>query len=61
MDNWETMMVKREIFDLFDYARILYNDFYRKDGNFNETDTKAIKNIIKTIEKDINEIKEEMI
>lgn len=60
MNNWETMQVKRIIFDLFDYARILWNDFYRLDRDFNEEDIKRIKELIKLIDYDAREIKEEL-
>lgn len=50
MDNyWETMQIKREIFDIQEKAATLWNLFYRKDGNFNETDLKAIENIMKSM------------
>jgi hypothetical protein len=58
MNNWETMKTKRIIFDLFDYARILWNDFYRLDRDFNEEDVKRLKELIKLIEHDTKEIKE---
>ncbi len=60
MENWETMQIKREIFTLYDSVIPLWNNFYRKNGNFNETDIKAIKNILKLIEKNIKEINEEI-
>lgn len=58
MDNWKTNEIKREIFDIQDKVRILWNDFYRKDGEFNETDLKAIENIMKSMEYNFKEIKE---
>lgn len=60
MNNWETMQVKRIIFDLFDYARILWNDFYRLDRDFNEEDIKRLRELIKLIDYDVREIKEEL-
>lgn len=60
MNNWETMQTKRIIFDLFDYARMLWNDFYRLDRDFNEEDTKRLKEIVKIMEHDLREIKEEL-
>lgn len=58
MNNWETTQIKREIFDIQDKVRILWNNLYRKDGEFNETDLKAIENIMKSIEHNFKEIKE---
>ena len=58
MNNWETMQIKREIFDIQDKVRVLWNDFYRKDGEFDETDLKAIENIMKSMEHNFKEIKE---
>ena len=55
---WETMQIKREIFDIYENVRILWNDFYRKDEEFNETDLKAIESIMEKIEKKKKKIKE---
>ena len=60
MDNWKTMQIKRIIFDLFDYARILFNDFYRLERDFNEEDIKRLRELIKIIDYDAREIKEEL-
>ena len=59
MNNWETMMLKNELFDLFENARMLYNDFYRiYDRNFNEDDLKRIEKLMELVEHDTKEIKE---
>lgn len=58
MNNWESMMLKRELFDLFENARILFNDYYRIDRNFNEEDLKAIEKLMELVETNTNEIKE---
>lgn len=60
MNSWKTMQTKRIIFDLFDYARMLWNDFYRLDRNFTEEDIKRLKEIVKIMEHDLREIKEEL-
>ena len=60
MDSWKTMQTKRIIFDLFDYARMLWNDFYRLDRNFTKEDIKRLKEIVKIMEHDLREIKEEL-
>ena len=58
MNNWDTMQLKRELFDLFDNSRILYNDFYRIQRNFNEDDLKTIEKIMELIEHNTKEVKE---
>lgn len=58
MNNWDTMNIKSELFSLFDYARELYNVYYRSDKDFNEEDLKTIQEYIKLIEENIKEVKE---
>ncbi len=58
MNNWDTMMLKRELFDLFENARILYNDYYRINRDFTKDDIEAIKKLIELVEHNTKEIKE---
>lgn len=58
MNNWDTMMLKRELFDLFDNARILYNDYYRINRDFTKDDIEAIKKLMELVENNTKEIKE---
>lgn len=58
MNNWDTMNIKSELFSLFDYARELYNVYYRSDKDFNDEDLKTIQEYIKLIEENIKEVKE---
>lgn len=58
MNNWDTMMLKRELFDLFDNAKILYNDYYRIDRNFINDDIEAIKKLMELVENNTKEVKE---
>lgn len=58
MNNWNSMMLKRELFDLSENARILFNDYYRINRDFNEEDLKAIEKLIELVEHDSREIKE---
>lgn len=58
MNNWDTMMLKRELFDLFENARILYNDYYRIDRDFTKDDIEAIKKLMELVEHNTKEIKE---
>lgn len=60
MDSWEIMQLKRGIFDLFDYARILFNQFYNGKDSYNKTDINAIYNLMRCIKKNIAEIEEEI-
>ena len=57
MDN--TFEIKRRIFDIFDNARILFNDYYNGfNHNYTEEDKKLIAALISVIEDDIDNIKE---
>ena len=58
MNNWNSMQLKRELFDLFENARILFNDYYRIDRDFNEEDLKAIEKLMELVDYDSKEIKE---
>ena len=58
MNNWDSMQLKRYLFDLYDSARILFNDYYRIDRDFNEDDLKAISKLMELVEYDSKEIKE---
>ena len=60
MNNWETMNLKRNLFDLCDTARIIWNDIYRIDRNYNEDDIKKLEKLIELLEYDIKEVKEEL-
>lgn len=60
-NNWKTMNVKREIFDLYDYARVLFNQLYNgHDNNYTDTEIALLENVIKAIENNIKNIREEI-
>ena len=53
--------IKNEIFDLFDNARILFNDYYNgHNGKYTEQEITAIESAIMLIENNIKEIREEL-
>lgn len=57
MDN--TFEVKRLIFDLFDNARTLFNEYYNGfNHNYTEEDKKIIAALVSLIENDLDNIKE---
>ena len=58
MNNWDTMMLKRELFDLFENARILYNDYYRINRDFTKDDIETIKKLMELVEHNTKEVKE---
>lgn len=59
MENWETYQTKNMIFDLFDYARELYNDYCNGfNNNYESEDITRIKLLLENIEEDIKNIKE---
>ena len=60
-NNWKIMNIKREIFDLYDYARVLFNQLYNgHDNNYTDTEIALLENVIKAIENNIDNIKEEL-
>lgn len=58
MNNWDTMMLKRKIFELFENVRILYNDYYRIDRDFTKDDIEAIKMLMELVGYNTKEAKE---
>ena len=59
MNDWETLMTKRELFSLFENARILYNNYVNGyDWDYVEEDVNAIEKYIELIESNIKEVKE---
>lgn len=57
MEN--TIEVKRNIFDLFNNARVLFNDYYNGfDHNYTDEDKKIILALLNIISDDIDNIKE---
>lgn len=54
-----TTDIKRNIFDLFSFARILFNEYYNGfDQDYRNDDRNVIQSLINQIEKDIENIKE---
>ena len=46
MNNWDTMLTKRELFDLFENARILFNEYVNGiSRDYTEEDTKSIQEV----------------
>lgn len=59
MQNWGTYQAKNTMFDLFDYARVLYNDYVNGfNNNYESEDITRIKLLLENIEEDIKNIKE---
>lgn len=59
MQNWETYQARMELFDLFECARVLYNNYCNGfDNNYNSKDIEKIKYYLENIEEDIKNIKE---
>lgn len=56
----DTFNLKREMFDLFDIARILFNDYYNGKKNYTIQDIKNIYVLIAKIQLNINNIKNEI-
>ena len=55
------LYVKQNIFTIFDTARVLFNNFYNGHfDNYSDIEIKAIVNMLKVIENNVNEIKEEI-
>ena len=59
MEN--TFEAKRRIFDLFDNARVLFNDYYNGfNHNYTKEDKKVILGLITMIDDDLDNIKESL-
>lgn len=59
MQNWETYQTKNTIFDMFEYSRELFNDYYNGfNNNYESEDITRIKLLLENIEEDIKNIKE---
>jgi len=59
MEN--TFEVKRRIFDIFENARVLFNDYYNGfNHNYTDEDKKIIRALMNLIEDDIDNIREEL-
>ena len=54
------LYVKNEIFDLYENARILFNDYYNGKDKYNEEDIKNIYDLILKIIDNINDIESEI-
>lgn len=52
--------LKREIFDLFENARILFNNYYNGKEDYLETDIKKIYDLILKVQENINNIESEI-
>lgn len=56
-----TFEIKRNIFDILDNARILFNEYYNGfNHNYTNEDKKIIAALISIIESDIDNIKENL-
>lgn len=52
--------LKNLIFDVFENARILFNDYYNGKEDYSDEDLEKIKVLLKAIEQDIKNIDEEL-
>lgn len=52
--------LKREIFDLFENARILFNNYYNGKEDYLEIDIKKIYDLILKVQENINNIESEI-
>ena len=52
--------LKNEIFDVFENARILFNDYYNGKDDYSDEDLEKIKELLKAIKQDIKNIDEEL-
>lgn len=51
-------LLKNEIFDIFESARILFNDYYNGKNEYQEKDIRAIYDLIVRLQINIDEIKD---
>ena len=52
--------LRREIFDLYENARILFNNYYNGKEDYSEEDIKKIYDLILKVQENINNIKSEI-
>lgn len=52
--------LKNELFDVFENARILFNDYYNDKEYYSDEDLEKIKELLKAIKQDIKNIDEEL-
>ncbi len=58
--NINELYLKNEIFDLFENARVLFNEYYNGKDNYNKDDLKAIFDLMLKIENNVYEVKNEI-
>lgn len=52
------MYIKRLLFDIFENARALFNDYYNGfNHNYTDEDIKIIKTLLNMIQEDLDELK----
>lgn len=54
---YDKLCFKNEIFDLFENARVMFNDFYNGKEEYSEKDIKDIKDLLLKMQENINNIK----
>ena len=54
------LYLKSEIFDVFENARILFNDYYNGKADYTDDDLYEISYLIAKMEENIKNIKEEL-
>ena len=52
------LSLKNEIFDIFESARILFNDYYNGKNEYKEKDIRAIYDLIVRLQINIDEVKD---
>lgn len=58
--NINELYLKNEIFDLFENARVLFNEYYNGKDNYSKDDLKAIFDLMLKIENNVCEVKNEI-
>ena len=51
---------KNLIFDIFENARILFNDYYNGKESYSDEDIEKIKELLENIKEDVKQIESEM-
>ena len=61
MNSWNIMLMRQYLFDLFENARILFNDYVNGIySDFTKDDLKAINELLELVDSDTKELKEEI-
>ena len=60
MEYINELYVRNSIFDIFENARILFNDYYNGKSDYTEKDIEKIKELLEKVKENIKDIESEI-